>query len=248
MTANRAMLRLAAIHALNNFNQQPWPTLAGPYIFDSRIEAIEDTKADHAYPLCVVYTDYDKDGFRHGSAIDKSRLVTITFELLVVQQAPQDDKTVIECPQTDSELETVIDIFENQIFKALVGTNSAAECFKYLVQSYETVISRRGASSESGKRLAARQITIEAAIPREPAKSVVPGPVNAFLTDLEAAEEYRDRVPLLRDMYLLPAGRTDAEALLDANGWSTELGGILGIPRGPQLVMPPNVTYFYEAS
>lgn len=51
MSVYRSLARMAAVCALNNYLEEPWPTLAGPYIFDSKIEPVEDMKIDRVFPV-----------------------------------------------------------------------------------------------------------------------------------------------------------------------------------------------------
>lgn len=255
MNPDRLVARLAGISALNNYMDGPYPTLAGPMIFDSRIEPMEDFKQDQIFPLCVVYTDYEKDHWQHHTVnATRDRLLTVTFELLVAQisEIPAtvdgagnqvEGGFVIEYPNTDSEIETTLDIFEIQVVEALAADNVAADCWRYLMSSYENVISRRGATVEGGTKLAARQVTIEAKVPRGPVKGIIPPSVAAFLDRLEQHADYAKRVPAIRSIYTGAAALTSAEQLLRTMGWTTEAGRILGYARGPQVVLPNDVVF-----
>ena len=101
-------------------------------ISDSRIEPVEDWKHDVLLPLCVVYTDHDKDHWYHASANLGDRTLTVTFELLIAQISDPEAGFVLEQPNTDSELETSLDIFELQISNALRADNAAANCWRHL--------------------------------------------------------------------------------------------------------------------
>ena len=159
MNLDRLVVRLAAVSALNNFLQPPFPTLAGDKIFDSRIEAVEDFKTKVMFPIAVVYTDYDKNHWAHQSLNNEDRLLTATFEILIAQisEIPDEGGFLVERPNTDSELETSLDIFEMQIAEALRADNPAADCWRHLMYHYNEVTSRRGATTEGGQKLAARQ-------------------------------------------------------------------------------------------
>lgn len=249
MNPDRLVARLAAVSALNNFMQVPWPTLAGDKIFDSRIEPVEDFKENVAFPVCVVYTDYDRDHWDHHTTVRTDRLLTVTFELLIAQisEKTDDGSFVVSQPGTDSELEVSLDIFEIQIAEALRADNPAANCFRHLMHSYVNVISRRGATVEGGQKLAARQITVESKVPRGPANGLIAPAVAAFLDELEQHDDYEDRVPAIRALYQSPGSLTAAEQMMRAMGWSDEVAGKLCYRRGPVVTLGTPVVYHVEA-
>ena len=253
MSLNRLISRIAVVSALNNYMQgAPWPTLAGPNNFDSKIEPVEDMQTDRAFPCCVVYTDYDKDHWNKGSGAHKERTMTVTLELLIVQ-AEQVVSTdggpptyQLDCPFTDSEIETSLDFMEVQIFRALAAGNEATDCFNYLCPTYVAVISRRGASVEGGQRLAARQLTMEMKAIRDNVMGVIPPPIEAFLGKLEQFPDYAERVEELRAIMTAPAAATPNEKIMRAFSYSRDLATRLGSPPGPQFIMPSNLTYHFQ--
>lgn len=246
MSMNRLLARLAAVSALNNFMEEPWPTLAGPNIFDSKIEPVDDGYFDRAFPTCVVYTDYDKDHWNKGARIHRDRFLTITLELLVVtaEKVEGDSATYqLDCPVTDSEIETSLDLFETQLFRALSAGNEASDCLAYLCPTYEAVISRRGASAEGGLRLAARQITLETKALRDPVLGTIPPEVEAFLVRLESQPDYAERVASIRQMLTEPASWSANRRLANAVGYPGRAIDILGGPASPPTVLGPTVTF-----
>ena len=239
MMINRTILRLATVCALNNFGEEPWPTLAGKHIFDSKIEPIEDFVKDAAYPLVVVYTDYDTNFWTHHSSIspDRTRRITLTMELVVAQISEDNQEFQIGLPITDSEVETTLDVLEAQIFTAFSKENVAADCFRHLVTRYGELISRRGASVESGQRLAARQITIECEVGQDPLNGTVATPVQSFLDKLVGNADYGGRLSEFTRSYLRNAGLSDREQKLENLTLSDAAGGLLGFERGSQPVL-----------
>ncbi len=235
MNADRLVVRLAAVAALSNFGQAPYPTLAGNHVYDSRIEPVEDWKEDVLFPVCVVYTDYDKDHWNHHTSNLEERLLTVTFELLIAQitELPEAEGGgfMIAQPNTDSELETSLDIFEIQISNALRANNVASECWRHLMHSYINVISRRGATVEGGTKLAARQITVESRTPRGPTNGAIAPTIASFLNELEKHDDYQDRVPAIRQLYQEPASMSGAEQMIRAMGWTNESAEKLGYIR-----------------
>lgn len=245
MSVYRSITRIAAVSAVNNLMQEPWPTLAKGNVFDSKIEPVEDMKADQVFPTCVIYTDYDKDYWSKGKMAIGSRNLNLTIELLVVQAEEVDNSGVfnVDCPETDSEIETTLDLLEDQVFRALRNGSVAADCFNYICVDCVGVVSRRGASFESGQRLAARQITLEMAAMMDPEAGVVPAQVAAFLDQLEeSSPDYRDRVPFLREALTMPSGRSDGWRVMQATGLPSHTVGILGQPV-ETTVLGPNINY-----
>lgn len=241
MSVYRSLTRMAAVCALNNYlnEDEPWPTLAGPNIFDSKIEAVEDIATDRIFPCVVVYTDYDKDPWGKAGGTHVDRFMSLTFEILVVQTVKDKAGTVheeysLECPSTDSEIETTLDALEQQIFRALTKGGVASDLFNYICPKYHTVISRRGASVEGGLRLAARQLTVEMKALRENGKGTIPIEVRAFLDRIAKFDDYKDRVDDLQHMLTLNADLTDSDRSAQVLGYGKRLAELLGTPVGAQ--------------
>lgn len=255
MSMNRLLARLAVVNALSNFKEAPWPTLAGSKIFDSKVEPVEDMKLEFAFPLCVVYTDYDKDHWNYGKMIHRDRLMTITLEMLIVTAEAVIDENgnevlgeyQLDCPMTDSELETSLDAFEVQVFRALTsGENAASDLFMYLCPSYASIVSRRGATIEGGRKLAARQMTLEMKALRDPIEGNVPTAVDAFLTRLALVGDYAERVEEIRAMITAPAALSPVDRLRRGIGFSKATAQRLGLNPGAPVVLPPEITYIYD--
>lgn len=244
MSIYRMIARMAAVCALNNYMQEPWPTLAKGFIFDSKIEPIEDMKFDRTFPCVVIYTDYDKDHWPRSGRIHDPRMMSFTFEFLVVQN--KDDGNggfTLECPMTDSEIETVIDILENQTLMALKAGNEASDAFNYICPSIHQTISRRGSTVEGGMRLAARQLTIEMDAIRPPLMGGAPPIINAFLSRLETFPDYADRVDAIRAALTPFDSQTEAEARMRVMGYARSVADMLGQPQGPQPVLATPIVF-----
>jgi len=243
---NRVLLRLAAASAASNFFQEPYPTIAGPMIFDSKVEPIENFKVDIAYPTIVIYTDYDKNHVAHQDLPHTSRVMTVTFELLMAVMELQGDPGgdyIMRTPQTDAELESSLDIMEHQLFESLRAPNSAANAFRTMAYGVENVVSRRGATTEGGTKIAARQVTYEAKVIQELSMPVLPAYITQFLTDLEETEGYQQMAPALRALYTMSNNVAAGERLRRTMGWSEETYGHLGyaLPGAP--LLPPGTVW-----
>ncbi|KZL17689.1 hypothetical protein PsAD2_03026 [Pseudovibrio axinellae] len=202
MILNRIVLRWAVVSALSNYMDEPLPTIAGRLIFDSKIEPVHTQKKDTVYPMCVVYTDYDFNGPPALGYERDKRTITITFEVFIGAFDVDEDETFnLNLPNTDAELEYSLDMFEAQIFRALHGDNLACDAYRSLINSYDNVISRRGATVEGGSKVAARQITVEVLCDRDPIVGQPSEEVTAFLEELRSKGEYGEYVEDLLEAY-----------------------------------------------
>jgi hypothetical protein len=258
MSLYRLITRIAVVSALNNYLQgEPWPTLAGPNIFDSKIEPVEDMQSDRVFPCCVVYTDYDKDPWAKAGKAHDDRHLTVNLELMIVQatQVPPGNDGQgnplpitykLDCPYTDSEIESSLDAFEVQIFRALTAGTAASDAFNYICPAYSNVISRRGASVEGGVRLAARQITMEMKAIRDNVVGNIPEAIETFLSVLEQHNDYAERVSEIRALMTAHASQTPFEHHMRTFGYTRDLATRLGSPPGPLVMLPSNLTFHYE--
>lgn len=245
MILNRLLLRLAAVSALSNYQETPYPTLAGPHIFDSRVDPVATLKGDAVFPICVVYTDYDKDALTFKGLQTRTRLLTVTLELFV-GQVKEDPNQGFELalPDTDSDLELSLDVFEAQIYDALGAGTLAADTFNTIAYGFDSVVSRRGASYEGGQKLAARQITLEVKCLREPPPGIVPEYMDGFLRELETRGEYADRASIIRDYLARHGGVGEDEATIRFHGYSEATAGNLGYGRAPAVRLGTPVRWF----
>lgn len=247
MSINRVMLRLAAVCAVSNFYKAPWPTLAGRMVFDSKVEPIENFKVDTAYPTIVVYTDYDKNHVAHQSMPHTERTMTVTFELImaVMERIGEmaDDTYVMRAPQTDSELESSLDIMEFQLFESLRANNSAANVFRTMAYGMDNVVSRRGATTEGGTKIAARQVTYEARVIQELSQPMLPAYMTQFLQDLEDSPGMELVAPALKAVYTMNNNLDAVERLRRTMGWTEGTLEQLGYPLPGAPLLPPLVTW-----
>lgn len=231
MSLNRLLLRISAVTAIAGFYRAPWPTLAERLVFDSKVEPIENMEADVVYPLIVVYTDYDKNHIPHQELKHTSRTMTVTFELLMAvrhMEENPDAEYVLKMPSTDSELEASLDVMEAQLFQALSADNSAANCFRSLAWGVENVVSRRGATTEGGTKIAARQVTYEARVLQEFAKPLLPAFAVQFLLDLEESDGMASMATQVRSLYTMSNDVDGLERIRETMGWTSETMNKLG--------------------
>ena len=243
MSLNRMLLRMTAVAALSNGGAAPYPTIGQDRIFDSRIEPLEHTEEDKAYPIAIVYTDYDADGWR-DAALQGMRKVTLTIELLVgVTELVDDGSYTFGIPQTDSELETSLDIFEWQVQRALQGVSPAAQAFRGLYSKLDGINSRRGASIEGGNKLAVRQVVMDLSVPREGVHAQVAAYQQAALDALASTQDFSQRASAIQGLLQSEASGDQAEHLVGAMGWTLDDAGRLGIVPGAPLITPPDIVW-----
>jgi len=60
----RTALRLATVAALLNGGNEPWPTVAGEYVYDSLLDDVVDVIPARRKPVIIVRTDDDEHLFR----------------------------------------------------------------------------------------------------------------------------------------------------------------------------------------
>lgn len=245
MSLSRTLLRWSIVSALSNYQTQPYPTAAGPLVFDSKIEPIDNVDDSQVLPMIVVYTDYEKDGLSHGTTRQNNRVLTVTFELLVavVTEKQMDGSYSLSYPQTDAEIEMSLDIMEWQLWRAFQQSNPAAEFFRNSVLAVDTVVSRRGATVESGNKIGARQVTWEIEILKDPAAGVLPQYAADLLNDLEARGEYRHYVQTMRDMYLTSDGGSAGLFAGRHLGYPDSAASALSLEYSPTSVIVPPITW-----
>lgn len=246
MSLNRAAIRTAMVAAFNNFGVEPYPTLAGAHVFDSKIEPIDSVDEDVAYPMVVVYTDYDKDHLTVFQLANEERVMSITIELLmgiIRKDSEVGNNYVLQYPVTDSELEMSLDILEHQCFEALRADNTAANAFRSIAYGIDGIVSRRGASSQGGTKIAARQITMEARCLREPAVPKMLPFMNEFLTELADSDGFSLVGAQLKQIY--DAGTTTGivERLQKTQMLSNANMAALGGPYLPLVTLPDQITW-----
>jgi len=161
MSLTRLAMRLAAARALLD------RTLAGPRVFDSAVDPIDQTIAQQRQPLIVLTTDeheLEVTGRDLGSGNHRCELV-IEIAIASRVEVPASDgdggQITIAIPHTDEGMELTLDIMEHQVVRALNRDDNAwSRVWMMLVPRITRSLSRRGASAENGVRFAARQLVL----------------------------------------------------------------------------------------
>jgi len=165
----REFLRLTALEALRPSallaDGGPWPTLAGAYVSDSRVDPIDDLNGDERRPLIGVFTENTslEKISQAGPQFYKGE-VDLVFEISVVatyRVADGDggEQLIVDYADTDAAIETTLGMLEEQIYHALhfgpTGALFRRMCKLPFDQWHSSIKHRSG---EESIRLAARTI------------------------------------------------------------------------------------------
>lgn len=158
---NRTALRIATVAALLGGGNEPYPTIAGAKVHDSRMDPLDDIVADERQACIVVRTDEDRIE-SGGSLTYGTRAVTLRIGISIVTAAvdPDTNELYAGWPETDNELEAFLDLLEFQVGNALLGFGDWAVWWRdrwdaRLLQSLPAF-----SSPENGRvKLAARDLT-----------------------------------------------------------------------------------------
>ncbi len=214
----RIQIRSAIVAALSAA-AAPYPTLAGPQVFDSRLDNIWDQTPEGPMPAVLVYTD-DDDQDLLDTASGRgayARKLTVCIEL-VVGSFSSGELAEFNLAQTDPEMEALLDILEWQVWNALNDPLSdAATTLMNLHKGWMSWNSSAARSGDKQQRLAARRITAslkvaqECVMPVDFDDTVQPDAIDAATPLFDA-----DYLGPLSDLLL---GREDLAGVVDMIRW-----------------------------
>ncbi|MBM4299448.1 MAG: hypothetical protein FJ143_17050, partial [Deltaproteobacteria bacterium] len=207
MSLNRMALRTAAVLALTNYYQEPWPTMAAARVFDSRIDPITGAEKSELVPTISVYTDADTgdDLSSNNGGPPFRRVINLNLWLtlgMVGEDTELGEPTII-FPQTDTELEASLDLFEHQTRFAFMNFQNQWTRLLLGFWTRMTAWKSDRLAAEANVRLAARQITATIEIKDDdwpevasatPAVMPLPAHVQALLNAVESAGPPRGSV------------------------------------------------------
>jgi hypothetical protein len=216
-------MRVAAARALKG------RTLAGPRVFDSAVDPIDQTIAEQRQPLIVLTTDeheVETTGRDLGSGNHQCDLVievAIAARVEVPASDGQGGQITIAIPHTDEGMELTLDLMEHQVVAALTrDDNEWSRIWMMLVPRVQRRLSRRGASAENGVRFAARQLVLTCDLVDTPPIGAAPEAGTAWGDVLVAM----DADPALAPIAGMLRAEIEAEAVPE---WE-QAAQILGIP------------------
>ena len=211
MSLSRLALRLSAVEALNpsaTLASGPWPTIAGPNVFDSRIDPIETAATREEYeaaitaldtkPILTVYTEDDHAAPYGTDKIWPSRqTVTLVIELMIAARGqvtieePNGAGGVtpvtigsLDAPITDRQHESLLDWLEAQVRYIFNPNNYApsAVLFRKVALNCVQITSDPQRDSARATRLALRTLKFHFQIAAE----VWPAPGSTPASGLSA--------------------------------------------------------------
>ena len=158
MSLMRLALRAATVDALSNGGVAPFPTIAGPMIFDSKIDGLEHSATETMLPCVIVYTNRDLSHLptkNQDNSFDQ-RQIELCMDLIIGTHVGDSFKYV----DTDAEMEALLDLFEWQVWRTLNDPYSAkAKTWLKMVRSIDGWGSEPAREAKAANRLAMRQIT-----------------------------------------------------------------------------------------
>lgn len=177
MSLDRTALRLAITTALTNAQQAPYPTLAGPYVFDSRIDAIQGASKGELLPHIVIYTDAD-DGrglSNNNGGPPFGRTVSVVFDLTIGMYDERDGEGGVFKIETEPALEAMLDLLEAQVLEVFRQPRTvwAQRLFEHHIIRIPSWSSLRFVERDGQVRLAGRQITAQMELPPPPDADIV---------------------------------------------------------------------------
>lgn len=161
----RTFVRLCALEALRPSaklaSDGPWPTLGKAYVYDSRLDPMDDVAETERRPVVAVYTEEnDLERIAQAGPLFYRSAVNLVFEASVIATDRDDEASpfVPGIAITDAELEASLDVFEDQIFHALHYGPSGALFRRMVKMPFLSWQSHPLRASQEAVRLAARTI------------------------------------------------------------------------------------------
>lgn len=193
----RTALRLSALAALTNAgggagSEPDWPTMANDNVYDSRQDPIESITPKERRPVIVIRTDEDSRNYSTGNGGRRltGRTISLLVEISVVTSLHDEEGAlVLGWPESDAELEAVLDLMEFQVENALWGNSDWATWFSDTWIRTDTISDQLYTEpDQGGVRLAARVIRLTIVSgsdclppPKRYDEDVVPGALPDYL-------------------------------------------------------------------
>jgi hypothetical protein len=161
MSTQRTEIREAIVAILTNGDADPYPTLAGRNVFDSKSDDISNNSHDSSFPIITVFTDTSV-----GAPSDTANSWPMEWQAeVLIEISMAADRVSVS---TNKELERRLDILEEQVLDMLferqneTGTvNEAAISFSKMYSKLLRIASFRMSNTEHQHRIAMRGIQID---------------------------------------------------------------------------------------
>ena len=164
MSLQRLLLRAAFVRALSNGGAPPYPTIAEDRVYDSRIGDLQMTDAQSMLPVIAVYTDADEREQRDKGSLAGGFNRTIEVALEISIGTWSADHNAFGLPETDPELEALLDIMETQIWRAIYSPTPAANALQRMLKSVDAWESIPGRTADGNNKVSARKIVIRCCV------------------------------------------------------------------------------------
>jgi hypothetical protein len=190
MSLARLALRLAAVESLApvaNASAGPWPTAAGPLIYDSRIDPIAAAKSEQDYeaalaaldnkPIVTIYTE-DDHALPYGAqkAFADEQTCTLVAEIMIaaigaIQYQGPDGTTkelgALEPGATDREREALLDLIDSQIRRVFDLRNQMAPLMTMVAMEMHSIHDDPHRDIHRTARLALRTVKFHIKVKKE---------------------------------------------------------------------------------
>lgn len=171
----RTAIRWATVAALTNGGNQPYPTLAGINVYDSRVDPLDDLAIGERKPIIIVRTEEDEwQHEAHGapSELTLARHLNLGLDISIMTAARAQDGSVIAgWPATDAVVEAWLDALELECDAALRGFSPWAVWYTTQrpgwIRLSWTSSPNYADDDRTSARLAARSIVIRMKVPGE---------------------------------------------------------------------------------
>lgn len=154
-----------------------WPTLAGAYVYDSRVDPINDLAGDERRTLVSVYTELDNaDPGQSPGGPPFKRIIDVVFDTSVVKlgENPAAPGTFVpEWLASDAETEAALDLLDYQIRFALLY----------------------GPTGKIWRSLTGRKVTDIQSLPRRTSEEGVPLSTRVMRWKVRVADDCPDAAP-----------------------------------------------------
>lgn len=227
MSLERTALRVAAVMALTNGFSAPYPTMARQLVFDSRVDPVQGVSdVDELVPTVRIMTDSDEGNLisnnNGGPPFEHRVHLVIEISVNTLGENPETGQNELIWPQTEPELDAMLDLFESQISRVFQDDASQwGRELNKLCRRIEKWDSERFIEREANVRFAARQITAVIALPIEPDPTVtlysgetapaavphIPAPLGPLLASIIADNgPFAPSAKAMRDMLIAAGG------------------------------------------
>lgn len=160
----REFLRLCALEALRPsgllVDDTGWPTIAGKYVSDSRIDPIDDVEVEERRPIIAVFTESsDLTKIAQAGPQFYKNEVDLVFEISVVAKYPvEGGEFIIDYADTDAAVEVMLGTLEEQIFRCLHDGPTGALFRQMAKLPFDSWTSTPHRSGEENIKLARRTL------------------------------------------------------------------------------------------